>query len=100
MCYLELYLPSHFAFQFSYTQLYIGNPSKAITYQGNLYKGAWGRFYFIAGGTDAKFALPQKFPVLNAALSFCTWHYMANPEVPNFSPNYICCEEIETFYSQ
>lgn len=40
--YIEPYTPSRFARQFGYMQLYVGNPNKELTYQGNLYKGTRG----------------------------------------------------------
>lgn len=57
MCYIELYLSSRFACYFDYTQLYIGNPNKALADQGNLYEGAPWWFYFIARGTGVELSL-------------------------------------------
>lgn len=35
-CYLEPYIPSHFACQFGYNQLYIGNPNANLGHNDNL----------------------------------------------------------------
>lgn len=64
MCYIELYFSNHFTRQFSYNQLYIDNPSKAVAYQGNLFEGARGWFYLIAGSTGVEFTLPRKSTIL------------------------------------
>lgn len=61
MYHIEPYLPSRFACQFDYTQLYVGNPNKVLAYQGNLFEGIRRWFYFIARGTGAEFTLPQKY---------------------------------------
>lgn len=36
---LESYLPSQFARQFGYDQLYIGNPNSQLSDEGNLFIG-------------------------------------------------------------
>ena len=40
ICYLELYVPSHFACQFGYDELYIGNPNPYLAFMGSLIDGA------------------------------------------------------------
>jgi len=37
---IEPYLPSRFARQFGYDQLYVGNPNLGFHFSGNLYEGA------------------------------------------------------------
>ena len=38
-CIIEPYMPSRFARQFGYDQLYVGNPNPALAQIGNLYEG-------------------------------------------------------------
>ena len=35
-CYLEPYVPSRFARQFGYDQLYVGNPNTSLAFMGSL----------------------------------------------------------------
>lgn len=69
MCYIEPYIPSLFARQFGYTQLYVGNLNRALVYQGNLFEGALEWFHFAVGGVSVKFVLPQKSFIMNTVLS-------------------------------
>ena len=39
-CYLEPYVPSRFARQFGYDQLYVGNPNSDLAFMGSLIDGA------------------------------------------------------------
>jgi len=39
-CYLEPYVPSRFARQFGYNQLYVGNPNASLAFMGSLIDGA------------------------------------------------------------
>jgi len=39
-CTIESYMPSHFARQFDYNQLYVGNPNTGICFSENLFEGA------------------------------------------------------------
>ena len=39
-CYLEPYVPSRFARQFGYDQLYVGNPKSNLAFMGSLIDGA------------------------------------------------------------
>ena len=39
-CYLEPYVPSQFARQFGYDQLYVGNPNLDLAFMGSLIDGA------------------------------------------------------------
>ena len=39
-CYLEPYVPSRFARQFVYDQLYVGNPNLNLSFMGSLIDGA------------------------------------------------------------
>ena len=39
-CYLEPYVPSQFARQFRFDQLYIGNPNTSLAFMGSLIDGA------------------------------------------------------------
>jgi len=46
VCYLEPYVPSRFARQFGYDQLYVGNPNSRLAFMGRLINGAWSWRYF------------------------------------------------------
>ena len=59
-CYLEPYVPSRFARQFGYDQLYVGNPNTNLTFMGSLIDGAHAWRYFIAGCTEARLCMPLK----------------------------------------
>jgi len=39
-CTIEPYMPSRFARQFGYDQLYVGNPNAGFRFNGNLFEGA------------------------------------------------------------
>jgi len=65
-------MPSPFAQQFNYDQLYIGNPNSGLRFSGNLFEGAWVWYYSVAGGTRAIFSLPHRTPNCYASLGFCT----------------------------
>ena len=75
---IEPYMPSGFAQQFCYDQLYIGNPNADLSFSGNLFKGARAWYYSVAGGTKAVFSLPHKTPNCYTSLSFCTWYSLAS----------------------
>jgi len=53
ICYLEPYVPSRFARQFEYDQLYVGNPNTSLVFMGSLINGARAWKYFIAGYIEA-----------------------------------------------
>jgi len=40
VCYWEPFVPSHFARQFGYDQLYVGNPNVNLAFMGSLIDGA------------------------------------------------------------
>ena len=50
-CYLEPYVPSQFARQFGYDQLYVGNPNSSLAFMGSLIDGARAWRFFIVGCT-------------------------------------------------
>ena len=62
ICYLELYVPSHFARQFGYDQLYISNPNPRLAFIGRLIDGARAWRHFIIGCTEAQFCMPYLTP--------------------------------------
>ena len=71
LCTIEPYIPSHFARQFGYDQLYIGNPNANLSFKRNLFEGARAWNCSVAGGTKAVFSLPHKMPNCYTSLSFC-----------------------------
>ena len=62
------FMPSHFARQFSYDQLYVGNPNAGLYFSGNLFEGAQAWYYSVAGGTKAVFSLLSRRPIVIPAL--------------------------------
>jgi len=71
-CAIEPYMPSHFARQFGYDQLYVGNPNIGLRFSGNLFEGARAWYYSVAGGTRVVFSLPHRTPNCYTSLSFYT----------------------------
>ena len=96
-CTIEPYMPNRFARQFSYDQLYIGNPNADFSFSGNLFEGARAWYYSVAGGTKAIFSLPHKTPNCYTSLSFCTWYSLAS-KMPGFSINVSCIKSIKASY--
>jgi len=86
-CTIEPYMPNHFAWQFGYDQLYVGNPNAKLSFSGNLFEGARAWYYSVAGGTKAIFSLPHKTPNCYTSLDFCTWYFQAS-KMPDYSINY------------
>lgn len=95
--YMESYLPSQFARQFNYSQLYVGNPNQKLEFQGNLFEGAQAWHHFCIGNTCTQFILPHKMPNLSISLGFCTWYHTANA-ITGFCMNHDCIKEIEGYY--
>ena len=79
-------MPSHFARQFGYNQLYVGNPNAGLCFSENLFEGARAWYYNVAGGTKAVFSLPHKTPNYHTSLSFYTWYSLAS-RMPGFGIN-------------
>jgi len=73
-CTIEPYMPSRFARQFGYDQLYVSNPNAGLCFSENLFEGARAWYYSVARGTKAIFSLPHKTPNCYTSLSFCTWY--------------------------
>ena len=48
-CTIEPYMPSRFARQFGYDQLYVSNPNAKLSFSGNLFEGARAWYYSVAG---------------------------------------------------
>jgi len=90
-------MPSHFARQFGYDQLYIGNPYVDLSFSGNLFEGARAWYYSVAGGTKTIFSLPHKTPNCYTSLSFCTWYSLAS-KMPEFRINTSCIKSIKASY--
>ena len=94
---IEPYMPSHFARQFGYDQLYVSNPNAGFCFSGNLFEGARAWYYSVAGGTKAIFSLPHKTPNCYTSLSFCTWNSLAS-RMPGFRINTSCIKSIKASY--
>jgi len=94
---IEPYMPSHFARQFGYDQLYVGNPNTGLYFSGNLFEGARAWYYSVAGGTRAVFSLPHRTPNYYMSLGFCTWYVLAT-RVPDFRMNTSCIKNIKASY--
>ena len=77
-CYLEPYVPSKFARQFGYDQLYVGNPNSSLAFMGSLIDGARAWRFFIAGCTEARLCMPLRTPNLLTTLGFCQWYRTSN----------------------
>ena len=73
-CYLEPYVPSRFARQFGYDQLYVGNPNLDLAFMGSLIDGARAWRFFTARGTGARLRTPLRNPNLQMTLCFCQWY--------------------------
>jgi len=57
-CTIKPYMPSRFARQFGYDQLYVGNPNTGLRFSGNLFEGTRAWYFNVVGGTGATFSLP------------------------------------------
>ena len=83
---VEPYMPCRFARQFTYNQLYVGNPNLNFRLCENLFEGARALYYSIAGGIGPIFTLSHKTPNSYIILGFCAWYFIAN-KVPGFRIN-------------
>jgi len=86
-CYLEPYVPSRFARQFGYDQLYVGNPNPDLNFMGSLIDGARAWQFFTADGTGARLRTPLRDPGLRTTLCFCQWYAASNSTPPGFNAN-------------
>ena len=82
-CYLEPYVPSRFARQFGYDQMYVGN----LAFMGSLIDGARAWRFFIAGCTEARLCMLLRTPDLLVTLGFCQWYITSNSIPTGFSVN-------------
>ena len=71
VCYLEQYVPSSFARQFRYDQLYISNPNISLAFMWSLIDGARAWRYFIAGCIEARMCMLLRTSNLLMTLGFC-----------------------------
>jgi len=76
-------MPSHFARQFGYDQLYVGNHNTGLRFSDNLFEGTRAWYFSVAGGTRVIFSLPHRTPNYYTSLDFCTWYFLAS-RVPGF----------------
>ena len=90
-------MPSRFAQQFGYDQLYVSNPNAGLCFSGNLFEGARAWYYSVAGGTKVIFSLPHKTTNYYTSLSFCTWYSLAS-KMPSFGINTSCIKSINASY--
>ena len=86
-CYLEPYVPSQFARQFGYDQLYVGNPNTNLAFMGSLIDGARAWRYFIVGCIEARLYMPLRTPNLLMTLGFCKWYRISSSAPTGFSIN-------------
>jgi len=68
-----------------------------LRFRGNLYEGARAWYINMAGGTEARFNLPQKVPNSYANLLFCAWYIIAN-SVPGYNINNTCIKKIKVMF--
>ena len=80
-------MPSRFARQFGYDQLYVDNPNPHLGHTGSLIDNARALRYFIAGYTGAPFCMPLRVFNLLISLRFCQWYHISNSCVPEFRIN-------------
>ena len=62
--YVKPYVPSHFARQFGYDQLYVSNPNAGLCFSENLFKGARAWYYRVAEGHELFSACLTKRPIV------------------------------------
>jgi len=86
-CYLEPYVPSRFARQFGYDQLYVGNPNLNLAFLGSLIDGVHAWRFFIAGCTGARLRMPLRNPSLLMTMCFCQSYATFNSTPLGFSVN-------------
>jgi len=86
-CYMEPYIPSRFARQFGYDQLYVGNPNPDLAFMGSLIDGARAWRFFTADSTGAWLRTPLRDPGLWTTLCFCQWYAASNSTPPGFKAN-------------
>ena len=70
-CYLKPYVPSQFAYQFGYDQLYVGNLNTSLAFIRSLIDGARAWRFYIACCTEARLCMPLRTPNLQTTLGFC-----------------------------
>lgn len=78
MCRLSSSFSRQFARQFSYDQLYVGNPCRVLSHRDSLVDSvsAWSHFIIVPIGTS--FPLSIKDPQLLTSLTFCLWYLESN----------------------
>ncbi|XP_020242540.1 uncharacterized protein LOC109820755 [Asparagus officinalis] len=80
-CHIEPYLPSRFARQFGYDQLYVGNPSRGLKIEGGLIDGVRAWLWTMVGCTGAQFALPSSRRKPLITFLSCKWFLSANESI-------------------
>jgi len=87
ICYLESYVPSRFARQFEYDQLYVNNLNLCLEHIGSLIDGARAWKYFIIECTRAHFCMPLRLSKLWTSMGFCRWYAIAHSTMAEFKIN-------------
>jgi len=80
-------MPSSFARQFEYDQLYVDNPNPDLRYIGSLIDDARAWRYFIISYTGAHFCMPLQVSNLLMSLGFCLLYHISNSYVSEFRIN-------------
>jgi len=62
-----------------------------------LYGGARVWYFNVAGGTEARFNLPQKVPNFHTSLGFCAWYVIVD-SVPDYNKNNTCIKQIKAMF--
>jgi len=62
--YDQPYMPSRFARQFGYDQLYIGNPNAGLCFSKNLFEGVQAWYYSVARGQKLFSAYLTRCPIV------------------------------------
>jgi len=96
-CMIEPYLPSRFARQFGYDQLYVGNPNTDLHFSGNPFDGARAWYFHVARGMEVLSSLPPRSPNAYINLGFCNWYVVANT-VLGYEMNTSCIKAIRFSY--
>ena len=96
VCTIEPWMPSRFAHQISYDQLYVSKPSD-LHFSDNMYGRGTGMVLLCVWRTCVRSNLPQKMLNSYASLGFCVWYITADL-VPLYNMNCSDIKQIKTMY--
>ena len=85
VCYLKPYVPSRFARQFGYDQLYVGNPNACLAFMGSLIDCTRAWRYFIVSCTETRLCMPIKTSNLLTTLGYYQWYKASNSNPSEFN---------------